>query len=93
VARYQTDDQSQPENDQNNGKDVALATMEARIESLETQLATKDQQIDQLHYLLAQTALNTPPARRTKINRARHATTPSSRDHAESYATLAFGAP
>ncbi len=58
-----TNGQSQPENDQNDGKDIALATMEARIESLETQLATKDQQIDQLHHLLAQTALN--PVQRT----------------------------
>ncbi len=31
---------------------------EARIEGLETQFATTDQQIDQLHHLLAQTALN-----------------------------------
>jgi len=31
-----------------------LAAMEARIESLETQLTAKDQQIDQLHHLLAQ---------------------------------------
>jgi len=58
-----TNSQSQPENDQNNGKDIALAAMESRIESLETQLTAKDQQIDQLHHLLAQTALNTPSAR------------------------------
>jgi len=38
-------------------------TMEARIASLETQLATKDQQIDQLHHLLAQTALKEASAR------------------------------
>jgi len=40
-----------------------LNAMEARIASLETQLATKDQQIDQLHHLLAQTALKEAPAR------------------------------
>jgi len=43
--------------------DRELTTMEGRIASLETQLATKDQQIDQLHHLLAQTALKQAPAR------------------------------
>ena len=55
--------QSQPETNRTDGKDIAIAAMEARIESLETQLTAKDQQIDQLHHLLAQTALN--PAQRT----------------------------
>jgi len=55
--------QSQPETDRTDGKDIAIATMEARIESLETQLTAKDQQIDQLHHLLAQTALKEAPAR------------------------------
>jgi len=56
--------QSQPESDRRDGKDIAIAAMEARIESLETQLTAKDQQIDQLHHLLAQTALKEAPARR-----------------------------
>jgi len=58
-----TNNQSQPETDRTDGKDIAIAAMEARIGSLETQLTAKDQQIDQLHHLLAQTALN--PAQRT----------------------------
>jgi len=55
--------QSKPETDRTDGKDIAIAAMEARIESLETQLTAKDQQIDQLHHLLAQTALEKAPAR------------------------------
>jgi len=43
--------------------DRELTTMADRIISLESQLTTKDQQIDQLHRLLAQTALNQAPAR------------------------------
>jgi len=43
--------------------DRALTTMADRIESLETQLTAKDQQINQLHHLLAQTALKEAPAR------------------------------
>jgi len=58
-----TNGQSQPETDRTDGKDIAIAAMEARIGSLETQLTAKDQQIDQLHHLLAQTALN--PVQRT----------------------------
>jgi len=54
----QNNNQSQPETDRTDGKDIAIAAMEARIGSLETQLTAKDQQIDQLHHLLAQTALN-----------------------------------
>jgi len=54
---------SEPETDRTDGKDIAIAAMEARIGSLETQLTAKDQQIDQLHHLLAQTALN--PVQRT----------------------------
>jgi len=50
--------QRQPDTDQRDGNNIAIAAMEARIESLETQLTAKDQQIDQLHHLLAQTALN-----------------------------------
>jgi len=47
------------------GKELALAAMEARITSLEVQLLSKDEQlgvaanqIGELHRLLAQTALN-----------------------------------
>jgi len=58
-----TNSQSQPETDRTDGKDIAIAAMEARIGSLETQLTAKDQQIDQLHHLLAQTALKEAPAR------------------------------
>jgi len=54
------------------GAELALAAMEARIASMETQLsskdvqlAAKDNQIDQLHHLLAQTALNPAPAHRS----------------------------
>jgi len=36
--------------------------MQARIDSLETQLTTRAGEIDQLHRLLAQTALNAAPA-------------------------------
>jgi len=43
--------------------DRELTAMAARITSLESQLTTKDQQIDQLHHLLAQTALKQAPAR------------------------------
>lgn len=52
---------NRPPDQNHDGKE--LAAMEARIESLETQLATKDTQIDQLHHLLAQTALNQAPGR------------------------------
>jgi len=52
------------------GKELALAAMEARIASLESQLLSKDEQlgvaanqIGELHRLLAQTALNAAPAR------------------------------
>jgi len=44
------------------GKELALAAQEARIASLESQLQAKDAQIDQLHHLLAQTALQAAPA-------------------------------
>jgi len=58
------------QDDHVDGKDLALAAMEARIESLEVQLSSKDRQIEarerevgELHRLLAQTALNAAPAR------------------------------
>ncbi len=38
--------ESHPEPNQRDGKDMAIAAMEARIESLETQLTAKDQQIN-----------------------------------------------
>jgi len=60
---HRTTDPNRPEIDQTEGKDLAITAMEGRIASLETQLATKDQQIDQLHHLLAQTALKQAPAR------------------------------
>ncbi len=42
---------------------LAITEMQARIASLEAQLGVKDTQIDQLHRLLATTALNAAPAR------------------------------
>ena len=41
---------------------LAITEMQARIASLEAQLGVKDTQIDQLHRLLATTALNAAPA-------------------------------
>jgi len=49
--------------DQVDGKELALAAQDARIASLESQLQAKDTQIDQLHRLLATTALNAAPAK------------------------------
>jgi len=49
--------------DQVDGKELAIAAQDARIASLESQLQAKDAQIDQLHRLLATTALNAAPAR------------------------------
>ncbi len=40
-------------------ENLAIAETEARITSLEPQLATKNQQTDHLHHLLAQSPLNT----------------------------------
>lgn len=53
------------DNVQVDGKELAIAVEElrARVQSLEAQLGTKDTQIDQLHRLLATTALNAAPAR------------------------------
>ena len=48
-----------------NGADggALVNQMQARIDSLETQLTTRAGEIDQLHRLLAQTALNAAPGR------------------------------
>ena len=48
-----------------NGADggALVDQMQARIDSLETQLTTRAGEIDQLHRLLAQTALNAAPTR------------------------------
>jgi len=48
-----------------NGADggALVDQMQARIDSLETQLTTRAGEIDQLHRLLAQTALNAAPGR------------------------------
>ena len=48
-------------NDANGG--ALVDQMQARIDSLETQLTTRAGEIDQLHRLLAQTALNAAPGR------------------------------
>jgi hypothetical protein len=49
-------------NHANGANDGALVDqMQARIDSLETQLTTRAGEIDQLHRLLAQTALNAAP--------------------------------
>ena len=48
----------------NHTNDGALVDqMQARIDSLETQLTTRAGEIDQLYRLLAQTALNAAPGR------------------------------
>ena len=53
--------------DGNHGDDAnggaLVDQMQARIDSLETQLTTRAGEIDQLHRLLAQTALNAAPGR------------------------------
>ena len=49
--------------DQVDGKELAIAAMEARITSLERQLEAREREVGQLHHLLAQTALNAAPAR------------------------------
>ena len=55
---------TQDGNHANNANDGALVDqMQARIDSLETQLTTRAGEIDQLHRLLAQTALNAAPSR------------------------------
>jgi len=56
---YRTADQNHPDINQNHITEAALAIeeMKARIASLETQLGVKDTQIDQLHHLLAQQAI------------------------------------
>jgi len=55
--------QRQPETDRTDGKDIAIAAMGARIDSLERQLEAREREVGQLHHLLAQTALNAAPAR------------------------------
>jgi len=45
------------------GKELALAAMEARIQSLERQLEAREREVGQLHHLLAQQALQ--PASRS----------------------------
>ena len=45
------------------GADALVGQMQARIDSLETQLTTRAGEIDHLHRLLAQTALNAAPER------------------------------
>jgi len=47
-----------PPDKQTDSSDTVLEEMRGRIASLEGQLQTKDNQIDQLHRLLAQTALS-----------------------------------
>jgi len=58
-----TGHQPDADQDQVDGKELALAAQDARIASLESQLQAKDTQIDQLHRLLATTALPAPPTR------------------------------
>jgi len=43
--------------------DATVSALMDVIDALKTQLSTKDQQIDQLHHLMAQTALNEAPVR------------------------------
>jgi len=52
-------DERPPDNhDHVDGKELAIAAMEARITSLERQLEAREREVGQLHHLLAQTALN-----------------------------------
>jgi len=46
----------------NTDDNALVVELKARIDSLETQLTTRAGEIDQLHRLLAQTALNASPA-------------------------------
>jgi len=59
----QPDASPQTDQDHVDRAELALAAQDARIASLESQLQAKDTQIDQLHRLLATTALNAAPAR------------------------------
>jgi len=59
----QPDASPQTDQDHVDGAELALAAQDARIASLESQLQAKDTQINQLHRLLATTALNAAPAR------------------------------
>jgi len=59
----QPDVAPQAAQDQVDGAELAIAAQDARIASLESQLQAKDQQIDQLHRLLATTALQAAPAK------------------------------
>jgi len=60
-------DRTSPDNVQTgtqvDGKELAIAGMEARITSLERQLEAREREVGQLHHLLAQSALQAPPAR------------------------------
>ena len=56
-----TDDGDHANDGANGG--ALVDQMQARIDSLETQLTTRAGEIDQLHRLLAQTALNAAPGR------------------------------
>lgn len=60
-ASNRTDDR--PDNNDHDGKELAIAAMEARITSLERQLEAREREVGQLHHLLAQTALNQAPTR------------------------------
>ena len=54
-------DDGNHDDDANGG--ALVVELKARIDSLETQLTTRAGEIDQLHRLLAQTALNAAPGR------------------------------
>jgi len=57
-ASNRTDDRPPANHDHVDGKELAIAAMEARITSLERQLEAREREVGQLHHLLAQTALN-----------------------------------
>jgi len=59
----QPDNSPQAAQDQVDGKELAIAAMEARITSLERQLEAREREVGQLHHLLAQTALNAASTR------------------------------
>jgi len=58
---------NRPDNDQDqvDGKELAIAAMEARIKSLENQIATKDHQLEEMLVVVrqSQAMLQAPPAR------------------------------
>jgi len=62
-ASNRPDGRTPDNHDHGDGKELAIAAMEARITSLERQLEAREREVSQLHHLLAQTALKQAPTR------------------------------